>query len=108
MTNLYTVQLGAANGVDGASKLLFHSDPVKVTVLRDLLWMCLAGTGEVFTVAMSWGPGTYANLIREVVDAGYTRHLELRQVIPKGTDVMVYPPAGNQSFTIVATGYLFG
>lgn len=104
MSGVYTVQLGQLAGTNHASVGVFIAKADKVTVIRDVSITVVgvpSGPPNLY-----WNsPGGGIMLFRGTIPSDTTTHLEMRQVVPPGTELMFDITAPGWS--LLVTGYEF-
>lgn len=102
----YTVSLGAANLTSGGEVLMHTIAGPGTTVLRDLVVTNGDADPHQIWVSVALPGGGLVYIYREPAQVGQTaEHLELRQVLPSGSQIMVGTTGQNATFA--ATGYQF-
>jgi len=105
MTTIFTVSFGKTAGTTASAATLYTAPAGKVSVLRDVVLYCgAAGGGTLQLFLQSGSLSIY--LLRPTFSGPATEHLELRQCVQPGEQLVV------QSFfdaywSAALTGYQF-
>lgn len=103
MARPYTISFGYGAAAAAGDVLLLAVPPIDTYIVRDLVVSNPTGAAQLVSVYYKAGEQNIALLRVQALPTGDSLHLEMRQVLPPGSELRVYFGATN--LTVAVTGY---